>query len=160
MSHIMSYKKCEKSVHMKIIIISGGYFKKSPEFAIFHEYLKRMKTSVQLIELDDRHGEIDDKTLEKYLSLNGQFILLDEMGDDLSSVKFSNMIDNLQQNGIKNLYFIIGGANGVSETIKRKAIRKIRFGSMTWPHMLVRVMLMEQLYRAQQISIGHPYHKA
>ena len=86
-------------------------------------------------------------------------IAMDQNGDSLSSAEFAEKINDWQNQGIRNLAVVIGGSNGLDSTILNKANKKIALGKMTWPHMLARVMLLEQLYRAQSILGNHPYHK-
>jgi 23S rRNA (pseudouridine1915-N3)-methyltransferase len=88
-----------------------------------------------------------------------QLIALDENGKLLSSKAFSEKISGWEDNGIRKIGFIIGGADGLSEEVKQKATMLLAFGTMTWPHMLARVMLAEQLYRAYSITTNHPYHR-
>jgi len=91
---------------------------------------------------------------------NAFLIALDERGKTLSSPEFSDKIEQCRLNNVPLLQIMIGGANGLSEEIRSRANLTLSFGKQTWPHMMVRVMIMEQLYRAQQIHAGHPYHKA
>ncbi|MFA4994402.1 MAG: 23S rRNA (pseudouridine(1915)-N(3))-methyltransferase RlmH [Bdellovibrionales bacterium] len=86
-------------------------------------------------------------------------VLLDERGKDMSSRDFAAKLSSWQDRGIDNLVFIIGGADGVTDNIRAKANFTLGFGRLTWPHRLVRVMLLEQIYRARQIIAGHPYHR-
>lgn len=106
-------------------------------------------------ELTEAEGEL----LEKSIAKGAVIIALDETGQNLSSREFAGMIGKLQNQGESRLCFLIGGADGLSPTLKKRAALKIAFGKMTWPHMLVRVMLCEQLYRAHTILSGHPYHR-
>lgn len=145
---------------MKIHIVSGGYFKNAPEKLIFENYAKRMKRPVVLHELNDRGGAVDDDLYETHIKPHRHIIMLDEHGTDMTSVAFAQYMQNLEHESIKDIVFLIGGANGFSKDLKSKSHKKIRFGSMTWPHMMVRVMVMEQIYRSQQINQNHPYHKA
>lgn len=86
-------------------------------------------------------------------------IALDERGKSLTSAEFAKLVANLRDTGTRDLAFLIGGADGFSSEIKSRASRALSFGPATWPHMLVRTMLAEQLYRAATIMAGHPYHK-
>lgn len=87
-------------------------------------------------------------------------VLLDERGKDITSVDFATKIKGWQEDGLAHLVFIIGGADGVLDNVRAKANFILGFGRLTWPHRLVRVMLLEQIYRTQQINAGHPYHRA
>ena len=95
----------------------------------------------------------------KNLLTNSFKVLLDEKGLNLTSKEFSKKIEALQNQSFTNIDFIIGGANGVSEKIKKLANLQISFGKMTFPHMMIRSMIAEQLYRACLIMDNHPYHK-
>ena len=86
-------------------------------------------------------------------------ITLDENGENLTSEEFAACLQDIQVYHQGKLGLIIGGPNGLSKEIKDKSQKSIAFGHMTWPHLFVRVMLVEQLYRAQQILKGHPYHR-
>lgn len=86
-------------------------------------------------------------------------IALDERGKKMRSTSFAEKIRNYQDQGSTNLVFLIGGADGYDPKVKERAQLKISFGQLTWPHMMMRAMLAEQLYRASTILQGHPYHK-
>ena len=86
-------------------------------------------------------------------------VALDEREKSLSSISFAGKISNWRDQGIRDVAFVIGGAYGLDESIRRQAHYAISFGAQTWPHMLVRGLLAEQLYRAQCILSGHPYHR-
>ena len=87
-------------------------------------------------------------------------IALDEGGKQLSSEEFSAVMGELQDTGTRDVAFLIGGADGHGNAVRERADRALAFGRNTWPHMLVRGLLAEQVYRAQQILAGHPYHRA
>lgn len=89
----------------------------------------------------------------------GLVISLDERGKSLNSPEFAKILQNHQVHGQGPVTFVIGGADGLHDSIRKKSDHLISFGQLTWPHMLVRVLLLEQLYRAQQILSGHPYHR-
>jgi 23S rRNA (pseudouridine1915-N3)-methyltransferase len=80
-------------------------------------------------------------------------------GKTIPSRTFAQKIDDIQNSGISTIQFMIGGADGLSDEIRARAKFLLGFGSQTWPHLLARVMLIEQIYRAQQILAGHPYHR-
>jgi len=128
------------------------------------EYLKRIKeASVSIIELKDANISSNPKSAEaelikKHIKDNDYIICLDEHGDNLTSKEFSKVIEKQSMTG-KNIAFIIGGAFGIDESILNSANKKIAFGKCTYPHKLVRIMLIEQIYRAFSIINNHPYHK-
>ena len=86
-------------------------------------------------------------------------VLLDERGDNPGSAKFAEQLAKWRAAGVPALVFIIGGADGLAASLRDKAKMKLAFGAATWPHQLVRAMLLEQLYRAATILTGHPYHR-
>ena len=87
-------------------------------------------------------------------------IALDERGKDFSSTEFAGLLGRWQDDGVQDLAFMIGGAEGLSEPARQAADVILRLGRLTWPHMLVRGLLAEQLFRAESILSGHPYHRA
>lgn len=153
---------------MKISIISIGKFDNSPHKQVFETYLKRLKWKVDLKELDLKNAKnlSVGKTKEgeaglilKALRPSSKIIVLDEEGKQFGSKDFAQKIADFAVTGDSDLSFIIGGSDGLSEEILRKADMKISFGKMTFPHLMVRAILSEQLYRAQSIIEGHPYHR-
>jgi len=148
---------------MKINVIVVGKQKKSPSLEMCNEYIKRMKWKLSLKEIEAPKG--CDKAKEAEMILreipeNSFIVALDERGQSYTSQEFSEKLELWSQQALNNeLFFLIGGADGFDKTIRDKAKILLSFGKQTWPHMLVRVMLLEQLYRAQQISEGHPYHR-
>jgi 23S rRNA (pseudouridine1915-N3)-methyltransferase len=155
---------------MRITIAAVGKWKAGPERALFEEYKKRLKWPVALKEVEERRPlpVPQLKAREAELLRNtvpakpGSLLLiaLDERGKTLSSAALAKQISAWQQRGIGELAFVIGGADGLEDSMRDRADLLLSLGAMTWPHMLVRVMLIEQLYRAQQILAGHPYHRA
>jgi 23S rRNA (pseudouridine1915-N3)-methyltransferase len=85
-------------------------------------------------------------------------VLMDERGKDMTSRDLAARFKTWQEAG-RDIAFVIGGADGVLDTVRERADFTLGFGKLTWPHRLVRVMLLEQIYRAQQINAGHPYHR-
>lgn len=130
------------------------------------EYQKRLKGDVAVKEMaasknlapaETQRAEAD--LLLEALPPKSCVVLLDERGKDMPSRDFAAKIKNWQEQGLSHLVFLIGGADGVTDEVRAKAGFTLGFGRLTWPHRLVRVMLLEQLYRAQQINAGHPYHR-
>lgn len=149
---------------MKIRILAVGRQKSSPTLDLCDEYLKRMKWDVSLAEIDAPKGSTsaqEEPLILKKLPKDAFIVALDERGETLTSPEFSKKIGKWGTQAAGNeLVFLIGGADGLTDEIRKKAKFLLSFGKQTWPHMLVRVMLLEQVYRAQQISAGHPYHRA
>jgi 23S rRNA (pseudouridine1915-N3)-methyltransferase len=142
----------------QIDIIAVGRMKNTPYAAAWQEYLKRTTWPVTLHELDVRQDQEHTKILEK-IRADAFVFALDERGKSLSSTDFASRIQSLMDQGRPAIQFIIGGADGLNDDIRKRADFLLSFGIQTWPHMMVRVMLMEQIYRARQINAGHPYHR-
>ncbi len=143
---------------LSIDLIAVGKLKNDPLLDVFEDYKKRLLCKFSLTELEGQtQSEQNSKIIEK-LNPRAALVVLDERGKTLSSRDFATKIDGWQTtHGI--IQFVIGGADGLSDEIRKKAALLMSFGAQTWPHMMVRVMLMEQVYRSQQILAGHPYHR-
>jgi 23S rRNA (pseudouridine1915-N3)-methyltransferase len=89
-----------------------------------------------------------------------RIVALDERGRSEASDAFAKRLGRWRDDGARTIGFIIGGADGLDEAVRKKADLVMSFGALTWPHMLVRAMLAEQIYRAQSILAGHPYHRS
>ncbi|MCF6215347.1 MAG: 23S rRNA (pseudouridine(1915)-N(3))-methyltransferase RlmH [Emcibacter sp.] len=156
---------------MQITIISVGRMKNGPEKQQIETYFKRCPWAVTIIEVEEkrpfkgaermaREGELILKALPlKSGPKNAHIIALDERGKSLRSTGFAHLIQERQDIGVSNLIFLIGGADGYDQKVRARANTLLRLSDMTWPHMMVRLMLSEQLYRASCILSGHPYHK-
>ena len=151
---------------MRITIIAVGRLRAGPEKSLLDHFINRMSWPVKIREVEEkknltgealkrREGELILENIPK----SAQVIALDERGEEISSRAFAKKISDWQDDGIGDLCIAIGGADGLDEAVRRRANHTISFGRLTWPHMLVRGMLVEQLYRAQQIIAGHPYHR-
>lgn len=148
---------------MKIIIAASGKLKKSPELEIFEYYKKRTRWNISLKEIEAKKGDAKKVQEEEGALLlkateGTARIILDEKGKELSSKDFAILIKKFFDAG-KTVSFLIGGADGHTENVKESADVLISFGKATWPHMLVRAMLAEQIYRAYTILNNHPYHR-
>jgi len=147
---------------MKFEIISVGRLKNgSPLHLVLQDYIKQLKNSVKITEIDERRFK--EKSQQNQEIINRMpsesfVIVLDETGAEISSRDFATLIQKKRETAT-DICFIIGGADGLNETVLNKAHKVISFGKSTWPHMMVRVMLVEQIYRAHQIISGHPYHR-
>ena len=152
---------------MHIIISAIGKLKKSaPEYELMFSYLKRVKWSVEIKEYEAKKAltGVALKNAEAELLLSNmpkktKRVVLDEHGDTLSSREFAGRLRAWQNNGIDTIAFFIGGADGHGKAVKEAADLTLSFGRMTLPHFLMRVVLAEQIYRAQTILEGHPYHR-
>lgn len=148
---------------LTIDVLSFGRAQGTPETTLAQSYLTRARdagrvlalTGFTLVEIDERKPE---KMLE--LSKGNLTVALDEHGKGITSEAFARQIARWRDGGTQKVQFLIGAAAGLPEEVKTAATMTISFGTQTWPHMLVRVMLAEQLYRAVTILTGHPYHRS
>lgn len=143
---------------MKTHILAIGKIR-GAEAELAAEYAKRMTPAVVVRELAAPTQKAEGEALLKALPEQAFLVLLDERGKDLSSRELAGKIKDWQDQGVYDLVFMIGGADGFTDEVRARANFVLGFGRKTWPHKLVRVMLIEQLYRAQQINAGHPYHR-
>ena len=149
---------------MRIRLIAVGRMRRGVERDLYENYRQRLRWEVDLREIDDRKtGGSKEREGEAILAAvpDGSVLLaLDERGRDMSSGALAKKIGTWRDTGISDLAFAIGGADGLSDEVRQEADLLLAFGSATWPHLLVRGMLTEQLYRSQQILSGYPYHRA
>ena len=151
---------------MKILIIAAGRAKGGPEAKLAAEYRKRLPGRLEIIEIEQKRGanaeERKAREAEKLLAAvpKGSFVVaLERTGKIYSSEAFAAEMRKWEMAGHKAVVFVIGGPDGLADEVLRAAHAKLSLGAMTWPHLLARVMLLEQLYRAHAIRSGHPYHK-
>jgi len=150
---------------MNIQLLVVGRLKQGAHYDLFQNYLKRMEWTVSVHEIESRHKDQKkihkDETTQILDRLNSQsfIIAMDERGKTLSSRQFSSKFQALQNDGQSQVQIIIGGADGLNNEIRKRSNFLLSFGQQTWPHMLARVMLLEQIYRSQQILKNHPYHR-
>jgi 23S rRNA (pseudouridine1915-N3)-methyltransferase len=150
---------------MKITVLAIGKAR-GVEAEWAAEYQKRLGKEVSVLEFAAPKSlppaetqKTEAQLLLKAIPPKATLVLLDERGKDLSSRDFAAKISGWQDQGIGDLVFLIGGADGHTDEMRKKAHFTLGFGKLTWPHRLVRVMLLEQIYRAKQIIAGHPYHR-
>ena len=136
-----------------IHIIARGKIGRSPEAELTDRYLKRIQWPTKVTELPDRGGFLPNAPA------NSVTIVLDERGKALSSMEFAKKLEGWRDDGRREVRFLIGAADGHEEELRGKADLLLSFGPATWPHMLVRAMLSEQLFRAASILANHPYHR-
>ncbi|MEM9469660.1 MAG: 23S rRNA (pseudouridine(1915)-N(3))-methyltransferase RlmH [Pseudomonadota bacterium] len=141
------------------IIAVGKNKQKSGFYSLWSDYQKRLSWKINLIEIEAKSPAEELKKLKEKLSPSLPLIALDETGKTHSSIEFSKIVEKIHLSGEPHIQFVIGGADGLDDEIRSKARHIMSFGKQTWPHMLARVMLIEQIYRAQQILSGHPYHR-
>ncbi|MHA6347458.1 23S rRNA (pseudouridine(1915)-N(3))-methyltransferase RlmH [Roseivivax sp. CAU 1761] len=156
---------------MRVRICAVGRLRKGPEKALVDDYLARFDRSGRglglgpagLVEVEDRKGggaAAEAALLRRALPDNAVTCILDERGPALSSPDFAARLAAWRDDGVQDCAFLIGGADGLAPDLRAAAPHALSFGAMVWPHMLARVMLAEQLYRAAQILAGTPYHRA
>ena len=138
---------------MLVHIIARGKIGRSPEAELTDRYLKRIPWPTKVTELPDRGGFLPNATA------NAVTVVLDERGQAFSSGEFAKKLENWRNTGRREVRFLIGAADGHEEELRGKADLLLSFGPATWPHMLVRSMLAEQLFRATSILANHPYHR-
>ena len=155
---------------LKIHICAVGRLRSGPERTLLDDYLDRFdKTGramglgpVKLHEVEDRKGggmAAEAQLLSGVLPKGARICTMDERGKLMSSPEFAQQMARLRDDGAGDLAFIIGGADGIDPSLRSRADMSLSFGKMVWPHMLARVMLSEQLYRAASILAGSPYHR-
>ncbi|TAH36127.1 MAG: 23S rRNA (pseudouridine(1915)-N(3))-methyltransferase RlmH [Alphaproteobacteria bacterium] len=150
---------------MKITIIAIGKSKRDAVAELCAEYEKRLSWPVKILESDSKGAnkpnikEIEAEQIAAQIPKGAMIVALDERGKNPTSKEFAESIKSWQNAGQSHLCFIIGGADGLDIGILKRADYKLAFGAMTWPHRLVKVMLLEQIYRAKTILDGHPYHR-
>lgn len=149
----------------KIDCIVVGRVKKGPWHDLIDDYVTRTKWPLNLIEVESKYTDAkaqqahEQRLILEKLDLDSFIVVLDERGDGLRSLDFAQTLRKIRDTGVEKVTFLIGGAEGFTEEIRDKANMLMSFGQQTWPHVMVRVMLLEQIYRAQQILAGHPYHR-
>ncbi len=145
---------------MKVTITAIGKCKKnSPEAMIIEEYVKRSGWDIVIKEKDNSTQEDEARFLQSSIPHGAKVIVLDERGENMKSIDLAKKIENWQINGCSELCFLIGGADGHLQSTRDKADLLLSFGKLTLPHMLMRAVLSEQIYRIQTIINGHPYHR-
>jgi len=138
---------------MLLHIVARGKIARSPEAELVDRYIKRIAWPTKLTELPDRGGTIPA------LPANSVTIALDERGEALSSMAFAKKLEGWRDGGKREARFLIGAADGHGPDVRADAELMLSFGPATWPHLLVRAMLAEQLFRATSILANHPYHR-
>ncbi len=155
---------------MRLHLIAVGRQKAGPERALTEDYLKRFERTgrafglgpVELREIDDRKGggmASQAALISRAVPEGAILCVLDERGVVESSPRFAQRLAEWRDRGVGDLALVIGGADGLDPGLRETADFALSFGAMVWPHMLVRVMLAEQLYRAASILAGSPYHR-
>lgn len=145
---------------MKATIIAIGKCKKnSPEASLIEEYVKRSGWQIIIKEKDNSNQKDEAEFLTSSIPSGAKVIVLDERGTNLKSTELAAQIAGWQLNGTSEICFLIGGADGHLPSTRNRADLILSFGKLTLPHMLMRAVLAEQIYRLQTIIAGHPYHR-
>ena len=159
---------------MRIVVAAVGRLKQGPERDLAERYRKRAADAgrgtglrgVEIIEIrESKARETEKRVIEESIALanilpeGGVSIALDERGEILDSVTLANRIKRWRDAGRPAATFIVGGADGLAGSLRDRADLRLAFGTATWPHQLVRIMLLEQVYRATTLLAGHPYHR-
>ncbi len=151
---------------MRITIAAVGRIKAGPERALQDHYAGRLSWPLEVREVEERKRLAPDKLKSREAELliaacpgGAVTVALDGTGKQFSSIRFARRLGGWQDDGISDVAFLIGGADGLDAAALEAADLVLSLGAMTWPHLMVRGMLLEQLYRAQQILAGHPYHR-
>ncbi len=151
---------------MRLSIIAVGRLKAGPHAALVGYYAERLTFPLALREVEEKRPLPPAELVEREAALllaaappGATMVALDMRGKALASEALAERMAGWQARGVRDLAFFIGGAEGLADSVRRKSALVLSLGPMTWPHLLVRGMLLEQLYRAQQIMAGHPYHR-
>jgi 23S rRNA (pseudouridine1915-N3)-methyltransferase len=152
---------------MRISVIAVGRAKAGPERALWLDYTKRVPWHVALKEVEARGNLAPAERMAKEgvllleaVPTGAALVVLDGRGQALTSAGFAARLGRWRDDGVKELALLIGGADGHAPGVLEKATFLLSLGPMTWPHMMTRAMLAEQLYRAHAILSGHSYHRA
>ncbi|AJE44774.1 23S rRNA (pseudouridine(1915)-N(3))-methyltransferase RlmH [Celeribacter indicus] len=156
---------------MKVSICAVGRLRSGPEAALIDDYTTRFDRTGRALglgpltvsEIEDRKGggmAAEAQLLERAIPKGAVLVTMDERGQILSSPDFAEKLAGWRDAGRSDLTFVIGGADGIDPSLRARADFSVSLGKMVWPHMLARVMLSEQLYRAASILAGSPYHRA
>jgi len=162
-------------MRMHLLVIAVGRMKQGPERELAERYRKRFdeigrKLGFRGLDIheitESRARDAATRMAEEAAAIlaaipeKSAVVALDQRGDNIDSAAFARHLGRWQDQQVGNTIFIIGGADGLSPDLRRKAKLSLAFGAATWPHQMVRVMLLEQIYRAATILAGHPYHRA
>ena len=160
---------------MRLVVVAIGRLKQGPERELAERYRERFdglgrKLGFRGLEIheipESRARDAATRMAEEAAAISAQIpeksvvVALDQRGDSIDSAALARHLAHWRDQSVANTFFLIGGADGLSPDLRRKAKLKLAFGAATWPHQMVRVMLLEQIYRAATILAGHPYHRA
>jgi len=151
---------------MRLLIAAVGRTRQGPERAVYDHFAGRITFALTLREVEEKRAlpparlKIREGELLLATVPEGAYVVaLDGRGKALSSMSFAGKLGAWRDEGVRDVAFLIGGADGLDGAVRGRAELVLSLGAMTWPHLLVRAMLAEQIYRAQCILSGHPYHR-
>jgi len=151
---------------MRILLAAIGRARSGPERALYEHYAARLVWPLSLKELEARKTASAAEQIAREGELllaaipeRARVVALDAAGELLTSEALAERLGAWRDGGARDLAFLIGGADGLAPSVLERADLRLAFGRLTWPHLLVRGMLAEQLYRAERILAGHPYHR-
>lgn len=139
---------------MQLHIIARGKIARSPEGELVERYMKRITWPTKITELPESGGKGPPDAMPGTVT-----VLLDEKGEQITSMALAKRLEQWRDGGKRECRFLIGGADGFDDSQRAEADLLIAFGKATWPHLMARAMLAEQLFRATSIIAGHPYHR-
>jgi 23S rRNA (pseudouridine1915-N3)-methyltransferase len=160
---------------MRILIAAVGRLKQGPERELSADYRKRAEAvgrglgfrEIEIVEIrESRAQDAERRRTEESIAIANVIperaivAMLDERGDNIDSARLAALLREWRAEDRPATCFIIGGADGLAQSLRDRAKLKLAFGTATWPHQLVRIMLLEQIYRAGTMLAGHPYHRA
>jgi 23S rRNA (pseudouridine1915-N3)-methyltransferase len=160
---------------MRLVVVAIGRLKQGPERVLAERYRERFDDigrklgfgGLKIVEISEsRARDSATRMTEEAAAMlaaippRSVVVALDQRGDPIESAAFARQLGRFRDQQAASIIFLIGGADGLSPDLRRKAKLSLAFGAATWPHQLVRVMLLEQIYRAATILAGHPYHRA
>lgn len=151
---------------MRIVILAVGRIKPGPERSLFDHYAGRIAAPLRVVEIEAKRTVTAEERIRREAVLlaaaipaRARLVALDPKGEMLTSAELALRIGRFRDSGAAALAFLIGGADGLERALLAQADLVLAFGRATWPHFLVRAMLAEQIYRAETIRAGHPYHR-
>ncbi|MFO0983642.1 MAG: 23S rRNA (pseudouridine(1915)-N(3))-methyltransferase RlmH [Planctomycetota bacterium] len=151
---------------MRVLILAIGKARRGPEAELYRQFAERVSWPLELRELDEKRPlppaeriARESELLLAAVPAGASIVALDRRGQNLSSIELARWLGRARERSVSVLAFLIGGAEGLSERALQAAQLTLAFGNATWPHFLVRAMLCEQIYRAEKILAGHPYHR-
>ena len=160
---------------MRVLVTAVGRLKQGPERELAASYRKRAETigrafgmrEIEIVEIrESRAPDVERRRVEESIAIanvipeRSTIVILDERGESLGSAALAALLRQWRADERPAACFIIGGADGLAPSLAERANLKLAFGTATWPHQLVRIMLLEQIYRAGTILAGHPYHRS